>query len=611
MASADSFAYDLSVVVPVYNAEDYLDRCVRSLDAQTASQESFEVVLVNDGSPDGSLAICQRLVAERDNYVLVDQENQGVSAARNAGMRAAHGRYLMFLDPDDELSAPSIEAIVKTFDGCGTAIDLLTYPLCYHELETGKEHRNQRERWFAGSGTYNLSEVPQVAQSTINVVLRNAGDQTPQFDTAREIYEDQVFNTTILERRCAIGWCAEAEYRYYRSAGNTSSRRDRPELTFGDVISALELFKEMAERNPSFARYAYALILYNVGWRFRAGKLFPVFGDEETCRANCNRLAAVLDAIPLECWRESPYLSELWPIDQALRQGEEIKVAGHCLASPTMFAGRGLLLEMNGLERSVSIAPAFPQSTDTNVGVWCWKFAFTLPLGGKPYDAVLKAGNESYQGLQPELLFKVSRSNGGRRNRRLLEFGNRRLSLDGAKLHVGTFKDLPVWVASLAKPLAWAKDRRRSVDYDVEYVNDLRKRLPRELRKRKQEVLWLYDDGIHAPEVAHRPALARMQGDLDHADGVVRRYVVNSLEDDVSAALAGTCVERGSFEHLVCLLGAAVVIASCPDANELLPCEAAVFDRVRDFTREDQRYELLADAAQVVFAPAFDDIVTA
>ena len=604
MADACSFSYDLSVIVPVYNSEAYLARCVESLDAQTAAQTSFEVVLVNDGSPDGSLAICQQLVAERANYVLVDQENQGVSAARNAGMRAASGRYLMFLDPDDTLSAPSIEAIVKTFDACGDAVDLLTYPLCYHEIETGKQHRNQRERWFAGSGAYDLADVPQVAQSTINVVLRNAGDQTPCFDTSREIYEDQVFDTALLERKCAIGWCAEAEYRYYRSATNTSSRRDRPELTFGDVISAFELFLQMAERTPRFAPYAYALILYNVGWRFRAGKLFPVFGSEETCRKNCGRLAAVLGAIPAESWAASPYLSELWPVDQAILQDRKLTVVGHCLAAPSL--AEGLVVTAKGSEQPVSLEPAFPQG-ESDADVWCWKYSFTLPVrGGRPFDAELRPHGE---GLQPDLIFRVTRSNGRKLNNHLREFGDWRLELKGARLHVGTIKDLPLWTMPLLRPVMWLHDRRRTGDYDVKRVDELRIVLPQAVRKRRGEVSWLYDDGPQAGS-EQRVALAKLRADHGRAAAakIVQRYVVNGPEDEAAAELGARAIQRGSFEHIVCLLAAQMVVTSCADVSEILPCEDAVFDRVRDFTRASQWYELVRDTSEVVFAPAFDKI---
>lgn len=91
----------VSVIIPVYNAEPYLDACIRSVLHQT--WQNVEVILINDGSRDGSLAICRRYEAEDPRVVVLDQENQGVSAARNNGLRHATGQWLSFLDADDWL----------------------------------------------------------------------------------------------------------------------------------------------------------------------------------------------------------------------------------------------------------------------------------------------------------------------------------------------------------------------------------------------------------------------------------------------------------------------------------------------------------------------------
>ena len=89
-----------SVIVPVYNAEKYLDECVQSVLCQT-SASAFEIILVNDGSKDGSAAICDRYAAQYAHIHVIHQENQGVSVARNAGIAAAKGQYVLFLDSDD------------------------------------------------------------------------------------------------------------------------------------------------------------------------------------------------------------------------------------------------------------------------------------------------------------------------------------------------------------------------------------------------------------------------------------------------------------------------------------------------------------------------------
>lgn len=96
----------ISVIVPVYRVEDWLDRCVRSLTEQTFSD--IEILLIDDGSPDGSPALCDAW-AERDERVRVlHRANEGVSAARNAGIENAAGQYLAFVDSDDWLEPDAL-----------------------------------------------------------------------------------------------------------------------------------------------------------------------------------------------------------------------------------------------------------------------------------------------------------------------------------------------------------------------------------------------------------------------------------------------------------------------------------------------------------------------
>lgn len=90
-----------SIIIPVYNVEKYVEKCIRSCENQDILKEDYEVIVVNDGSPDGSLAIVERLAKEYSNLKVISQENGGLSSARNTGMRNASGNYYMFVDSDD------------------------------------------------------------------------------------------------------------------------------------------------------------------------------------------------------------------------------------------------------------------------------------------------------------------------------------------------------------------------------------------------------------------------------------------------------------------------------------------------------------------------------
>ena len=89
----------ISVILPIYNVEKYLEKCIESLLAQT--YEALEIILVNDGSKDRSLEICKAYVAKDSRIKVIDKPNEGVALTRNKGLEAATGDYVAFVDPDD------------------------------------------------------------------------------------------------------------------------------------------------------------------------------------------------------------------------------------------------------------------------------------------------------------------------------------------------------------------------------------------------------------------------------------------------------------------------------------------------------------------------------
>ncbi|MBC1936009.1 glycosyltransferase [Listeria grandensis] len=98
---------NVSVILPVYNVAPYLAECLESLIAQT--YQDFEVIAVNDGSSDGSLAILEAYQAKLPQLSIISQRNQGLSAARNTGLKSASGKYLYFLDSDDYVQKNMLE----------------------------------------------------------------------------------------------------------------------------------------------------------------------------------------------------------------------------------------------------------------------------------------------------------------------------------------------------------------------------------------------------------------------------------------------------------------------------------------------------------------------
>ncbi len=110
----------VSVIVPIYKVEDYLQSCVRSVRAQTYT--ALEILLVDDGSPDGCGAMCDRFAQEDARIRVIHKENGGLSSARNAGLDAASGKYVMFTDSDDRIEPEMVETLVRAIESADAEI---------------------------------------------------------------------------------------------------------------------------------------------------------------------------------------------------------------------------------------------------------------------------------------------------------------------------------------------------------------------------------------------------------------------------------------------------------------------------------------------------------
>ena len=116
---------EISVIVPVYNVEKYLDRCVESILAQTFTD--FELILVDDGSPDNCPQMCDNWAKKDSRIRVIHQTNQGVSASRNVGIKNAYGKYIMFCDSDDVVSPIWCEFLCRAIKNKPTALVFSDY----------------------------------------------------------------------------------------------------------------------------------------------------------------------------------------------------------------------------------------------------------------------------------------------------------------------------------------------------------------------------------------------------------------------------------------------------------------------------------------------------
>ena len=227
----------VSIIVPVYNAEEFLNRTIESVLGQ--SYKDIELLLVNDGSIDSSEAICKDH-ALRDNRVrVITQENMGPAAARNTGIRQAAGEFAFFLDADDLIENNTIEQLIAGYDHSGSEMVMSNFS----KLETGGEIISQDVAFRTGDGPFKgesrvLSKADVVEY--VRHFLKHPSNHLISYCWARlyklsilkennifsneqmNLFEDFVFNLEYLKHADKVLFVNESLYTYVMHASHVS-----------------------------------------------------------------------------------------------------------------------------------------------------------------------------------------------------------------------------------------------------------------------------------------------------------------------------------------------------------------------------------------------------
>jgi glycosyltransferase involved in cell wall biosynthesis len=283
----------VSVIVPVYNVERWLRRCLDSLSAQTMPKSDMEAVVVDDGSPDDSWRIVEEYAAAHPWIRFFRKPNGGLSSARNFGIQQARGRYLMYLDSDDALSPDAVKACADFFDQHYDEVDLVTYK--DQPYRGGKPTTPHfRYRYLSKTGVYDLARFPYLVQTRVNIATKNLGQHNVLFDeTPRFRQEDQDYNARVLTAKMAIGYVVGPEYRY---------TIDNDESIRATSFNAIELFEtSLAYFERLFAnfpdkvpQYFQAMFVSDIAWRVKQGIFWPYHYEEQEFAEATARVSALL-----------------------------------------------------------------------------------------------------------------------------------------------------------------------------------------------------------------------------------------------------------------------------------------------------------------------------
>lgn len=217
----------ISIVIPVYNVDQYLRRCLDSCLRQDLSSEDYELIVVNDGSPDNSLNIIQEYVSKFSNVILVDKLNGGLSSARNAGLKNAKGDYIWFVDSDDWIKENCLASIVRVAER--ENLEVLTYEAVVSDGETVKqlpEKRSLRENVvYSGLDLYKSGYVFPYSGAPFYIFKRDFLEKNQLYFYEGILFEDLLFSSRMMARAQRCGFVNDSFYFYFVREGSITQSK--------------------------------------------------------------------------------------------------------------------------------------------------------------------------------------------------------------------------------------------------------------------------------------------------------------------------------------------------------------------------------------------------
>lgn len=244
----------ISVIVPVYNVEAYLERCVESILQQTYAH--FELILINDGSTDSSGQICDHLASQYENIKVHHIENAGVSNARNMGIQLATGSWVTFIDSDDFVTQDYLATLASAVEGLNVGFVIASL----HHIKNGivtdlPPHSGKTELWSTEETMKELLMTTRTSFFPVAKLFKRDLLADEKFNTNYHLAEDALFLTELLlKTRCSSVFIDKPVYYYDHREGSATTSVNR------HVFDTIEVYKQIiAQVSQAFPNLKYEL----------------------------------------------------------------------------------------------------------------------------------------------------------------------------------------------------------------------------------------------------------------------------------------------------------------------------------------------------------------
>ena len=240
----------ISIIVPVYNVEKYLERCVESILKQTMT--NFELILINDGSSDNSGQVCDELSRKDTRIRVLHIPNGGVSNARNLGIQSSRGEWISFIDSDDFVTEDYLETLlqpVETDETIGFSIGKL------HHIQNGvvtalPETSSKLNVWDTEQTLKELLTTEKTSFFPVAKLFRKSLIQGHQFNTKYHLAEDALFLTELLlKTRCSSVFIDKPIYYYDHREGSATTSVTKH--VFDTIEVYQKIIAQVSQRFPN------------------------------------------------------------------------------------------------------------------------------------------------------------------------------------------------------------------------------------------------------------------------------------------------------------------------------------------------------------------------
>lgn len=615
-----NFEYKVSVVIPIYNSERFISATLDSLANQIFPLKELEVLMIDDGSTDGSVDICRKYAEKYSSFKLYQKENGGVSSARNFGITRAKGKYLMYLDADDTYSSETVKNVYLFFEKYYDEIDVVTYPIIRYKMPEGEvQPSHLRYKILTHTGIYDLSDVRNIyaVQTTMNICVKNRRNNNVFFDENLVTCEDQNYILANLSDKLKIGYCREAGYNYYKHSSSATSERLFPHFAFDSEMSCYEGWFSRYD-GQHIPQYVQAMVFYNLAWKNSSNLMYPWHLDGKAFASEFQRVINLLNQIDTEVIVRHPELNNfrkqyfitlkenntVYPfvtdkgvflidsedstviyyckkleiaITEIYTVGEELEIVGHMKSPIFNYLDQPkIYVRENGKLANDSVSLTFSSYSYYNCckvktnNIWAFRYRTSLN-SHKLIDFVVDIdGLRCSTKLNPMKWMPFYES-----QRTSYVLPNARLELLDNKLRVDPISEEQFW-----------QERERA---NAAYTKDVRTfNLRDSSRKYAHERIWLYSDcGVTDCDNAFYQFL----NDYQKEDGIRRYFIMHSdfcrIQPHVNDEMLKWLIPFGSNHHKELFLNCEKIITSqydisCympfdedeyPDYSDLMNCE--------------------------------------